>query len=128
MLRLSTLICQKIFIKCLLSGPIRTSERPSYCCRFWLIRTTRQQQKKLRANGAAYSCTQLKNKCEFYLKNPCQFGVTVWNMGFVSFCKSCNDISKSRKGFVDVFSLVQKCSLKIIYVIKNFSKRFQKEK
>ena len=59
-----------------------------------------------------------------YLKNPSQFGVTVWNMGFISFCKSCNDISKSRKGFVDVFSLVQKCSLKIIYIIQAFLEIF----
>ena len=59
-----------------------------------------------------------------YLKNPSQFGVTVWNMGFISFCKSCNDISKSRKRFVDVFSLVQKCSLKIIYIIQTFLEIF----
>ena len=74
--------------------------------------------------GRPVVARSLKNKCKFYLKNPCQFGVTVWNMGFVSFCKSCNDISKSRKGFVDVFSLVQKCSLKIIYIIQTFLEIF----
>ena len=68
--------------------------------------------------------SRLSITTQWFLKNPSQFGVTVWNMGFVSFCKSCNDISKSRKGFVDVFSLVQKCSLKIIYIIQTFLEIF----